>query len=96
MRRTMEAVDHIFSMCKSAVALISIIFIGIRISFAYNKSSVIVNETVSDSDVMQASIGQGTDSITPLHMNMITCAIANDGMLMKPYLIDHVENENGS
>lgn len=66
------------------------------VSFAYNKSSVIVNETVSDSDVMQASIGQGTDSITPLHMNMITCAIANDGMLMKPYLIDHVENDNGS
>ncbi len=45
---------------------------------------------------MQASIGQGTDSITPLHMNMITCAIANDGILMKPYLIDRVENENGS
>jgi len=66
------------------------------VSFAYNKSSVIVNETVSDSDVMQASIGQGTDSITPLHMNMITCAIANDGILMKPYLIDHVENYNGS
>ena len=66
------------------------------VSFAYNKSSVIVNENVSDSDVMQASIGQGTDSITPLHMNMITCAIANDGILMKPYLIDHVENDNGS
>ena len=27
---------------------------------------------------------------------MITCAIANDGILMKPYLIDRVENENGS
>lgn len=66
------------------------------VSFAYNKSSVVVNETVSDSDVMQASIGQGTDSITPLHMNMITCAIANGGILMKPYLIDHVENDNGS
>lgn len=66
------------------------------VSFAYNKSRVIVDETVSDSDVMQASIGQGTDQITPLHMNMITAAIANDGILMKPYLIDHVENYNGN
>lgn len=66
------------------------------VSFSYNKSRVTVNENVSDSDVMQASIGQGTDAITPLHMNMITCAIANDGVLMKPYLIDHVENDNGS
>lgn len=66
------------------------------VSFAYNKSRVIVDDTVSESDVMQASIGQGTDQITPLHMNMITAAIANDGILMKPYLIDHVENCNGN
>ncbi|MCM1154591.1 MAG: penicillin-binding transpeptidase domain-containing protein [Roseburia sp.] len=66
------------------------------VSFAYNKSRVIVDETVSDSDVMQASIGQGMDQITPLHMNMITSAIANNGVLMKPYLIDRVENYNGN
>ncbi len=66
------------------------------VSFAYNKSKVIMDETVSDSDVMQASIGQGTDQITPLHMNMITAAIANDGILMKPYLIDRIENDNGN
>ena len=66
------------------------------VAFVYNKSKVIVDESVSDSDVMQASIGQGTDQITPLHMNMITCAIANDGVLMKPYLVDYVENHNGN
>ena len=66
------------------------------VSFAYNKSRVTVDETVSDSDVMQASIGQGMDQITPLHMNMITAAIANDGILMKPYLVDRVENYNGN
>ncbi|MBD5454374.1 MAG: penicillin-binding protein 2, partial [Lachnospiraceae bacterium] len=66
------------------------------VTFVYNKSRVIVDESVSDSDVMQASIGQGTDQITPLHMNMITCAIANDGVLMKPYLVDYVENYNGN
>ncbi|MCM1388301.1 MAG: penicillin-binding transpeptidase domain-containing protein [Bacillus sp. (in: Bacteria)] len=66
------------------------------VMFAYNKSRVIVDESVSDSDVMQASIGQGADQITPLHMNMITCAIANDGVLMKPYLVDYVKNYNGN
>ena len=66
------------------------------VAFVYNKSRVIVDESVSDSDVMQASIGQGTDQITPLHMNMITCAIANGGVLMKPYLVDYVENYNGN
>ncbi len=66
------------------------------VTFVYNKSRVIVDESVSDSDVMQASIGQGTDQITPLHMNMITCAIANGGVLMKPYLVDYVKNYNGN
>ncbi len=66
------------------------------VKFAYNKSSVTVSETTSDSDIMQASIGQGMDAITPLHLNMITSAIANDGVLMKPYLVDRVENYNGN
>lgn len=66
------------------------------VTFSYNKSKVEIAEDTPDAEVMQASIGQGTDQITPLHMNMITSAIANGGKLMKPYLIDHVENENGT
>ena len=66
------------------------------VTFAYSKSSLIINDSTSDSDVMQASIGQGTTQITPLHLNMITNAVANDGVLMKPYLVDHVENFEGS
>lgn len=65
---------------------------ALPVSFAYNQSKLVVNENTSDSDVMQASIGQGTTQMTPLHLNMITAAIANDGMLMKPYVVDHVEN----
>lgn len=66
------------------------------VSFAYNKSKLIMEESTSDSDVMQTAIGQGTTQITPLHLNMITDAIANDGVLMKPYLVDHVENYEGT
>lgn len=66
------------------------------VDFQSNVSKVEVNDSTSDSDMMQVSIGQGTTSITPLLLNMITCAIANDGVLMKPYLIDYVQNSVGN
>lgn len=66
------------------------------VSFAYNQSRLIIDESTSDSDVMQAVIGQGTTQITPLQMNMITCAIANKGVLMKPYMVDCVKNSEGN
>lgn len=66
------------------------------VSFAYNKSKLVVNADTSDSDILQASIGQGTTQITPLHLNMITYAIANGGTVMKPYLVDYVKNNEGT
>lgn len=45
--------------------------------------------------VMQTAIGQGNTLVSPLHMALITSAIANDGVLMKPYLIDCIENNTG-
>ncbi len=65
----------------------------LKVDFAYNQSKLVINADTSDADVMQAAIGQGTTQMTPLQLNMITAAIANDGMLMKPYLIDHVETQ---
>lgn len=55
-----------------------------------------VDQQVNDDDMIQISIGQGKAGITPLHLNLITCAIANDGVLMKPQLIDRIKNANGS
>ena len=66
------------------------------VSFLSGVSRIDVNEETSESDMMQVSIGQGTTSITPLHLNMITCAIANQGILMKPYVVDHVQSSSGS
>jgi peptidoglycan glycosyltransferase len=60
------------------------------------KSSVSVSDDTSTDEMMQTSIGQGKTQITPMHLNMITCAIANKGVLMKPYVIDRVENDAGS
>ncbi len=53
-------------------------------------------DDMSNADIMQLSIGQGTTAVTPLQMNLITNAIANDGVLMKPYLLTTVKCEDGS
>ena len=66
------------------------------VAFAYHKSKLEIGEETSDADIMQAAIGQGTTQITPLHLNMITCSIANGGMLMRPYLVDQVKNNEGN
>ncbi len=68
----------------------------LQVSFAYNQSKLAIDGSTSDSDVIQASIGQGTTQITPLHVNMITSAIANKGVLMKPYLVDYVKNNENA
>lgn len=69
---------------------------SLSLSFNTSTSRVNVSDEISDADMMQVSIGQGTTAITPLQLNMITCAIANEGTLMKPYVVDYVQNSAGS
>lgn len=61
----------------------------------YSKSRISVEEDMSNADMMQTAIGQGTTGMTPIHLNMITNAIANEGILMEPYMIDCVQNSTG-
>lgn len=58
-------------------------------------SSFSLDASASDSLVMQTFIGQGETLVSPYHMALLTSAIANNGVLMRPYLVDHTENENG-
>jgi penicillin-binding protein A len=46
--------------------------------------------------VAQASIGQGEVLATPLLMGLAACAVANDGKIMKPYLVDQILSYNGA
>ena len=62
----------------------------------YSKSRINVNEDTGNAEMMQTAIGQGTTGMTPIHLNMITNSIANEGTLMKPYVIDRVENSTGT
>lgn len=65
------------------------------IELPHVKSKATVSGSLSVSELMQTSIGQGRTQISPIHLNMITCAIANGGVLMEPYVVDHVENDAG-
>lgn len=61
----------------------------------YNKSRFVLNGESSEWDIAQTSFGQGKTVITPFHLALITCTIANNGTLMEPYLVSSVESTNG-
>ena len=48
----------------------------------------------TDDRLALASIGQGDNQITPLQSAMIASAIANDGVLMKPTIVDRVRSSD--
>lgn len=60
------------------------------------KSSFSLSDNASEWKIGATSIGQGDTVMTPLHAAMIASAVANDGELMKPYLIDKVESADGN
>lgn len=60
------------------------------------KSRMTLSEDAASSWIMQTAIGQGDTMVSPLHMAMLASAIANDGKLMKPYLMDHTQNNAGN
>ncbi len=43
----------------------------------------------------QASIGQNDVPATPLQMAMVAAAVANGGMIMRPHVMDHIEDSDG-
>ena len=67
----------------------------IPVDIPFKESTVILDEDSETGTVMQTAIGQATTEVTPMHMALITAAIANGGNLMEPYLIDSIENYTG-
>ncbi|WP_302627011.1 penicillin-binding protein 2 [uncultured Eubacterium sp.] len=62
----------------------------------YNQSVFPLTKSSTQFDITQTSIGQGKTTVSPAHMAMIASAIANNGVLMKPYIIDYIENSSGN
>lgn len=46
--------------------------------------------------IAQTGIGQGPILITPINLALISSTIANDGIMMKPYIVSEVSNSYGN
>lgn len=58
-------------------------------------SAFTIDENASDALKMETAIGQGETLVSPLHMAILASAICNDGVAMRPYLVNQVENYEG-
>lgn len=75
---------------------------AIKYPLEYNKSTFTLIEEASNlteeaykAELVQAAIGQGKTLTTPLQMARIISAVANKGILMQPYILDHIEDSSG-
>ena len=59
------------------------------------KSSYVLSNETDVGMIPQTVIGQGDTLLTPLHNAMIISAIANDGVMMEPILIDSLTDFTG-
>nr|AGZ94219.1 cell division protein ftsi [Streptomyces sp. MMG1121] len=54
----------------------------------------VFSDKMNQSQTALSSIGQFNTAATPLQMAMIASAVANDGKLMKPYMVDKLQSSN--
>ncbi len=64
--------------------------IGEAIDFDIRTSKSLFNydNAMSQTDLAACGIGQGKLLVTPLNMALVASAIANDGVIMKPYIVE--------
>ena len=67
---------------------------GMELPVSLNKVGLTAD--VADNELVETSIGQGKTVVTPLYMAMLISAVANDGIMMQPYLVDHVLHADDS
>lgn len=67
----------------------------IPINLTANSSRFTFDDDSGKNELAHTSIGQGKTLITPLQNAMVMATIANDGVMMKPYLVDQVKNVDG-
>ncbi|OIJ69514.1 peptidoglycan D,D-transpeptidase FtsI family protein [Streptomyces mangrovisoli] len=57
-------------------------------------SASVFSDGMNTSQTALSSIGQYNTAATPLQMAMVASAVANDGKLMKPYMIDELQSSS--
>ncbi len=72
---------------------------GINNNFSFDmplKKSSINRDIKSKTEFAATVIGQGKLLVTPVQMALISAGIANDGVIMKPYLVKSISDKNGT
>lgn len=52
--------------------------------------------SIGQGDIAQVGIGQGELLVSPLRMAMLASAYANNGVIMKPYLVEEITSSTGT
>ena len=60
------------------------------------QSKFSLSSSDSQFDITQTAIGQGKTLVTPMHMVIIADALANDGYLIKPHIVEKIQNTHGT
>ncbi len=68
---------------------------NLPIGFESSVSSFSISEDDESALKLDTAIGQGKTVVSPLHMVMLASAICNDGVAMRPCLVEQVENYKG-
>lgn len=61
----------------------------------HSTSQFVLDDDSSYGEQMTTAIGQGDTLVTPMQMALITATVANGGIMMRPYCIDHIETYDG-
>ena len=68
---------------------------NLPIAFESSVSSFAISEDDENALKMDTAIGQGKTLVSPLHIAMLVSAVCNDGVVMRPYLVEEVINYKG-
>lgn len=68
---------------------------NLPIAFESSMSGFSLAETDDTALKMDTAIGQGKTLVSPLHMAMLASAVCNDGVVMRPQLVEEVNNYKG-
>ncbi len=81
-------------MGKDGLAVYSDFLLGKEIDFDIPMEKSYLADKVykmSQADIASTSIGQGRLMVTPMYMTLVASAIANDGEIIKPYLVESID-----
>ena len=68
---------------------------NLPIAFESSKSKFSIATEDATALKLDTAIGQGKTVVSPLHMAMLAGAVANDGVAMRPYLVENTQNYKG-